>query len=329
MIGIKETVKAETKKYYETNYDLLRTPNFDERYRLLSPKYGKQEIGNPVHKICRFCGKTEKKVSFKKIAHAFPESVGNNILFSNYECDVCNQLFGNTIENEYAKFFNLYHSIMQISGKNGKPKCNYKVPCKLRSDKCAEYCINILFNDEMPKISVCKNVDNQYVKISNDAITISKPLGKCCPIAVFKALVKMAITIMPIEEVNQFQTAIKWLLDQEHENIYNNNKLLVRYQMIPGFSVTKYPHYCLYRRKRTVWNKPYMLFNLTYGCFSLFLQIPRDNDNFKNEEFEKMPFPPVPFWTSTEGIWNLSEKETKKNARQSIVLNFKEMNELK
>ncbi len=79
--------------------------------------------------------------------------------------------------------------------------------------------------------------------------------------------------------------------------------------MIPGFNVTKYPHYMLFRRKKTVWNKPYMLFNLTYGCFSLFIEIPRDFDCCPNSEFERIPFPEIPFYTSTEGIWNLSEKK--------------------
>ena len=70
-----------------------------------------------------------------------------------------------------------------------------------------------------------------------------------------------------------------------------------------------------------------MLFNLPYGCFSLFIEIPRISDDCKNFEFESMPFPPIPFHTSIEGIWDLSEKEGAKDAKNSITLNFNEMKE--
>lgn len=326
-IGINESIDAETMYYYELFYDILHTPDFNDKSRLLKPQHGMQVIGNSKNKKCRFCGKGENEVSFKKVAHVFPESIGNSVLASNYECDICNQYFGNTIENEYANFFSLYHSIMQIYGKKGIPKCGFKVPCLKRTDECADHCIEISFKGDMPCICKCKEVDNQYINCSNDSITISKPVGKCCPIAVYKTIVKMAITVMPIEELSPFTDTIKWILDSEHSNFYNDKKLLVRYKMIPGFNVTKYPHYCLFRRKRTVWNKPYMLFNLTYGCFSLFIEIPRISDNCKNFEFENMPFPPIPFHTSTEGIWDLSEKEGTKETKNSITLNFNAMKE--
>lgn len=326
-IGVKETFSQKTLQYYELFYDILRTPDFNDESRLLKPKHGIQVVGNSQNKKCRFCGKGENEVSFKKIAHAFPESIGNCVLASNYECDVCNQYFGNTIENEYAKFFSLYHSIMQISGKKGISKCGFKVPCEMRNNECYKHCIEISFADNTPAIQGCHNVGEEYLRFLNNSITISKPLGNYCPIAVYKAIVKMAITVIPTEEILSFSRAIKWILEPEHFNFYNDKKLLVRYKMIPGFNVTKYPHYVLFRRKKTVWDKPYMLFNLTYGCFSLFVEIPRDNDNSSNSEFERMPFPPIPFHTSTEGIWDLSEREGEKGAKQSIILDFASKND--
>ena len=41
-----------------------------------------------------------------------------------------------------------------------------------------------------------------------------------------------------------------------------------------------------------------------------------------------MPFPPIPFYTSNEGIWDLSEKEISKDAKHSITLNFGSMEEV-
>lgn len=324
IMQIKENTQLKNDiEYYETFYDLLRTPDFNDSSRLLKPVHGMQIIGNSRKKICRFCGKDESTVSFSKCAHVFPEAIGNHVLASNYECDECNEFFGDTIENEYANFFSLHHSIMQIPGKNGVPKCKYKVSCDKRTDQCREYCVEINFKDEMPIINPCKEVGKEYIDISNNAITISKPVGKCCPIAVFKSIVKMAISVMPVEELSLFSHVISWLRNPQHSNFYQNKKLLIRYKMIPGFNVTKFPCYALYRRKKdNLMGMPYMLFNLTYACCSLFVEIPRDTDKSSNKPFENMVFPPIPFITSSEGMWDMSQKELPKGFKHSITLNF-------
>jgi len=321
-IGVKETFNPYVLQYYNSFYDILRTPDFNDESRLLKREHGIQTLGSSQNKKCRFCGKDEREVTFKKIAHAFPEFIGNNVLASNYECDICNQYFGNTIENEYGNFFSLYHSIMQIKGKRGVPECSFKIPCAKRNEECADHCFKLSFIDDIPAISMCKEVSDQYVSLSNNSITISKPVGKCCPIAVFKAIVKMAITVMPIEELSLFSDTIKWICNPEHFNLRNDKKLLVRYQIIPGFNVTKYPHYWMFRRKKTVFNKPYMLFNLTYGCFSLLIEVPRDYDCNTNFEFERMPFPTIPFYISEAGTWDLSGTEAPKGMKHSITLHI-------
>ena len=70
-----------------------------------------------------------------------------------------------------------------------------------------------------------------------------------------------------------------------------------------------------------------MLFNITYGCLSLLIEVPRLSDTCPNHEFETMPFPPIPFHSSTEGIWDMSNLEFPKNMRHSINLNFNEKKE--
>jgi len=68
-----------------------------------------------------------------------------------------------------------------------------------------------------------------------------------------------------------------------------------------------------------------MLFNLTYGCYSLLIEIPRDADNSTDFAFESIPFPPIPFYTTTEETWDLSENEVSKDVKHSITLNFDTM----
>lgn len=71
---------------------------------------------------CRFCGKSVPEVSFKKIAHAIPEGLGNKTLIDNEECDECNLRFGNGLDNELIDYFSFHRGIFNIKGKNGTVK---------------------------------------------------------------------------------------------------------------------------------------------------------------------------------------------------------------
>ncbi len=321
--GINSHISPIVERFYNANYEILRTPDFCEESRLLKPVHGMNIIGSANHKVCRFCGREEPEVSFNKIAHAFPECIGNHTLATNFECDECNDFFGKTIENDYGRFFEMYHSLMHIRSKKGFTKSKFKVSCDRRNDDCAEQCISLTYKDGVPIIKCCEWVSEEYLKRDDRSLIISKPIGKCCPIGVYKTFVKMALTVMPIEEIDLFREAIAWLRKPEHDNFYDNNeRLLLRYQMIPGFGVTKYPCYVLYRRKRTVWDKPYMLFNLTYGCLSLMIEVPKDRKERHNEIFKNIPFAPIPFYVSNEGIWDLTELDIPMRTCHSIVLRF-------
>jgi hypothetical protein len=68
---------------------------YEDRYRIAaawSVRPGEKIfLGDKNSRICRFCGQAKPEVSFRKEAHALPESIGNKSLFTYYECDACNQ----------------------------------------------------------------------------------------------------------------------------------------------------------------------------------------------------------------------------------------------
>lgn len=328
-VGRNPNLNASEVHYYEKYYVVLRTPDFLDETRLLKPHHGIKYLGNKNNRRCRFCDKCEPEVSFHKLAHAFPESIGNHALATYYECDECNSFFGKVLENNYNQFFGFFHNVLQISGKRGIPSCNYKVPCEKRDESCSEYCIRMGIDEKgRPFIKQCKNVNSQYISLKKDSILIQKPIGKCVPIAVYKTLVKMALTVMPQEELPLFSETISWIREEKQRNFYKNCRLLIRYKMIPGYNITKYPHYVLYKRRKDVWNKPYILFNLTYGCYSLLIEVPRNNSEGNQKEFLDSKFPPVPFYTSDEGVWDMSELTTKKGECQKIYLSFDDIREV-
>lgn len=78
-------------------------------------------LGEKENRTCRFCGRSKADgVTFKKEAHALSNLIGNNSLFSYYECDECNQRFS-IYEGDFAEFMKIYHCILKVKGKRGIP----------------------------------------------------------------------------------------------------------------------------------------------------------------------------------------------------------------
>ena len=305
----REKIDRRIMRYFEKNYKIV--------YKLMLDKTEMMYLGNELNKVCRFCGKTEKNgTTFNKIAHALPECIGNKCLASYYECDKCNERFGATIETEYANFMNLYHTISRIHGKKKIPKCEYKNQSKI-----------------VPKgnqLAIVEKIDGIHTEIDKKAhclnYTFTAPTH--IPVAVFKCFVKMALTIMPEEELKNFKETIEWVRNSKHENIYAPHKLLCRYVMIPGIKPVKAPIVLLFKRINTDTSKknPYMIFNLTYGNFSYLIDIP--TKNFTNKSIEKIPFPFPKTKTSSEGIIDFSSNVKKSDFVQKISFHYDEMKEI-
>lgn len=105
------------------------TPDFFE----FLGKYEYSSVGHNPHtqighkrksdRICRWCGKTMvDNATFSKKGHAISESLGNKNVVLCDECDVCNEMFGETIEDVAATYFSFENTICGIHGKNGIPK---------------------------------------------------------------------------------------------------------------------------------------------------------------------------------------------------------------
>lgn len=310
-----EQLDMQALAFYDLNYDLivfLPIHFSDITY-----------IGNQQQKICRFCGKSEPEVSFKNIAHIIPECTGNHVLASNYECDTCNKFFGRHLESEYSNYFSFYHNAAGVSGKRHTPHYQSN---NMKSKA-------VWKNIQGEKAFVIRDtIDNTTTVVDHAAKTIRR-VGEVpthIPMAVFKCLVKMAISIMPPVEVCNFKETIAWITTKKHSNFYSSStgkKLFVRYRMIPGFNVTKFPCCQLFRRKASAWRGPYMLFLLTYGCFSYLIEVPTTHDATYHH-VATIPFPVLPFVTHCEGLIDLSSPEKISGETQSIEYQFIEAYEM-
>ena len=96
--------------FYENSYDIIG--------QWFVRPGDKVVLGDMQNRICRFCGKQPPEVTFRKVAHAIPELLGNKSIESAYECDTCNQEFGSGIENDLGNWSKPMRTLIRIRGKS-------------------------------------------------------------------------------------------------------------------------------------------------------------------------------------------------------------------
>ena len=154
---------------------------------------GRMTVGRPHPRRCRFCGKQGPDVTFLKEAHALPEMVGNKTLLSLHECDACNELFGRTIEYQFGRWTGFQRTTSAVTGKNGVPQYHSK-DGNVRWDVGAEGA-NIVFKGDLGPVKV---------DFEGRKVTISGEVQPYIPRFAYKCLVKMALSVIPEEDVAHF-----------------------------------------------------------------------------------------------------------------------------
>jgi len=283
---------------------------------------GKQFIGNKENRICRFCGKDESETTFSDVAHAVPESLGNKDLILLEECDECNHFFGNGIETHFDKVAKPYRNIGQLKGKN-------KVPSLKSRDKT--------FRVDIKNDFVIQEMEtNPKICVDEDAKTIKYniEIEPYIPSAVYKALVKMAISIMPEKSLKYFKNAISWIRDSDHKKLLMN-PLIIFQKFYPGIRPYDKPIVNLFVNKINGKNNyPYCLFSIMFGNIKYQIVVPSQVDMiFQNIEVS-IPIIPNPldfmnpFGFSTFEHVDYSGINLENNKKIPVCYSFQEMEEL-
>src|SRR5574344_1335343 len=100
-------------EFWNDNYDVIADYNVTEKIVL-----------GEKNKRCRFCSESYPNVSFTDEAHAIPIALDNKLIFTNYECNTCNHLYGESIEDHLMKYFLPYKYTAKILGR--KKELKYK-----------------------------------------------------------------------------------------------------------------------------------------------------------------------------------------------------------
>lgn len=213
-------------------------------YPLVAPKpvwLGDKKLGH-----CRFCQPGSKR-TFSDDSHAVPHLLGNRSLFAGYECDQCNKLFSQTLEDHLGKMLTPVRAVLGIRGKKGIP--SYKTDAKKSR---IDYKDNTLVVSEI--------VDDRIATThpAEGAVRFRLKTQAFIPLAVFKCLTKIALSIMPDGEVPHFADAFRWVYDSDHAAGPGMSGAVCFLQMLPGPLPNDHAWVELFRRRDDRFNVPYM-----------------------------------------------------------------------
>lgn len=310
-------------EYFNNNFSLVENIAFGKGVR------EKKYFGDKNNKVCRYCDNVNDQ-EFRKIAHVFPELVGNKSVFSYYECDKCNQFFGDRLENDLGKFLGASRIFMNIKGKGGK--LNHK-----------EESIEIISQmDNTVKIIVNSWEDALEIDEERKSVKVNTKSQKYKPISVYKCFLKMAISIVPDEYLDDFKKTISFIMSDKSDKIDDETRLAsakILYTFTPGainqvsqrallFVRNDWFNYLIPRTE----NIPFMIFVITIGNSMFQVSIHSDNDMkyLKNVGFKSMRFPDhlddeyvQEYGESSYGTLDLSSNEIKESDN-NINLSFGE-----
>ncbi len=181
-------------------------------------------------------------MKFRKVAHAFPEQIGNKTLIDHLECDKCNEHFSTMLEDDFAKWTMPLATIGRVQGKRGGP-----------THKTADETMRVEATDPQNlRVEIICDDSRHSVNKDKHTITFKMVRQPHIPMGAFKCLVKMALAVTPTEEMPRCSHLKRWILEPNHTyESYQYRPLEVIHQEIPG----PLPHdrisYCLLRRRLT------------------------------------------------------------------------------
>jgi len=168
-------VAAEMDTVFELNYQTVA------EFWLAEPD--QRVIGDVRRPRCRFCEQAPPRAAFSCVRPAVPELVGNSSLFTRELCDECAQQFADTIDAEFARFWESLEA--------------------LRAGTAS-------FRE------------------------IRAPMA--IPIAAYKSLSRMALSLMPEQELSSFTDTIEWISNPDHafdRSLFDSSGCLVYQAHVP------------------------------------------------------------------------------------------------
>ncbi len=245
---------------------------FEENYKILFSNVEDPKKSYPMgkkNKECRFCGKNHLETTFNYTSHAIPESLGNKTIICLDECDKCNKQFSETIEDHLDKITLPYRTMNMLKGKK-------KIPVYKTLDNKGRLEV---IGKEKKELKIESRIDSCFFELDekNKTLRLKYTLQPHIPAAAYKALVKMALSVMPENELENFKISKNWMQELDHtKNLMNPLNVLMTF--IPGINPLKETYVFLFKKFTISQKYPDCLFILCFGNIMYQIMIPSDKE---------------------------------------------------
>lgn len=259
--------------FFRNNFDTISSGEYSRGEKIT--------LSDGDSRFCRFCQKDSTQTNFKNESHAIPECLGNHQLILLDECDACNKFFSEKLEDHLDKFTKPYRIAGQIYGKKGIP--NYRSNNKKN---------RVDFSD-LPTFKSQVGEDFVTVDHQNKQITVKYHQEPHVPLAVYKTLVKIAVSVIESSEVEAFRQTINWLFNPDLTFSVLKPALLM-HTFVPGPRPIDGVCVTVLRRKAEIDNVPYAIFVIAFGNAIFQIVVPSHIDDGRSMTLA-IPFYPTDF----------------------------------
>ncbi|MEO6686052.1 MAG: HNH endonuclease [Dyadobacter sp.] len=245
----------------------------------------KKDLKKKDDRKCRYCGNSIPATTFKKDAHLIPELLGNKTLFCDYECDVCNALFGK-YEDHFAKLVEVERPLHKVRGKEKFP--GFTSPNRDSKIRVKEF-------QEKQSIQISRSEtgnDPMSFDIEKGIWKLKLARNSFVPNKVYKFLIKLAISIIPEYEVlHNYKYGIDYILGKLNGSL--SGCRLIGYYL--PLSVKFIPHIYLFRKRdpKTKTHTHVIAFYFLNYIFALPVPLNETDFWFYNEEVTAINYPPL------------------------------------
>lgn len=293
--------------------------NFTGLYKPTIKSSERHKLQKRSERVCRFCGMSADKTTFKNKPHIISRLFGNNNGTSDYECDKCNSHFSK-FETNTADFLGINRTIYSL-GKETVP--TYKAP-----DGSIEAREKTMFDQQVVEISAKMpgfiNAVDSTGKIEMEFVSNSY-----IPLMVYKSLLKIALTILPDDLFKKYRLANLFLMhDLNSDHFAHHAKNIFKCKLGGEVPV---PYAIVFSKKSQDPYLPTHIFQLYYQESCIQFHIPYNSDDEQLEEGQSMQLTMCPPLMITNAlldgrsdyeILDLSSNEKIKSESKKMYLEF-------
>lgn len=224
-------------------------------------------------KRCRFCQRgVADGATFKQKAHAIPEGFGNKSLVLAEECDECNGAFGRGIEPALLRFLDPQRVFVSTRGKGGL------LDVQLKGGRLGS-------EGKLMKVAA-----RSITKTDNGFLADVGSM-RFVPIDCYKALCKMALSVMKSHQLAALQETIRWVRFDDHAGLVVP-KVATNILYFPAETS---PEITVYVRKAPSPELPHVVGEFRLGCFMYVFALPLSSEDealpldfFERERFKEI-----------------------------------------